>query len=232
MRVDDDQIWIGASMQLGQAGVVAVYLFPVEGDQVFLCCEHPRYPGVAVEGAAVVEGVAGVQNPPVAGVDRDARMPAGMSGQRDVDQAGGNGGEFCGRREPTPRLAEWIVLDERRPVRPLGGPIAQAFPPRRRGDGAGHFGGGDVDSGVWEVGEAADVIQVEVGDDDVAYVVTAKPESSNLIRGCLAAVQPGPGGVPDLPYPLCGVGAVLIAEAGVDQYDSVVLGFDEQHVAH
>ena len=90
---------------------------------------------------------------------------------------------------------------------------------------------GDVYLGTREIGDAADVVAVEMGDDDVAHVVTAKAKLLDLIDGGFRRVEHRADQVPRRSHPPGGIVAVLRPEAGVDQYQTVV-GLDEQHVAH
>ncbi len=53
-------------------------------------------------------------------------------------------------------------------VAPLSASVARLLEPRRGGDCAERLGRGDVDLRVREVGQTADVVQVEVRDDEVA----------------------------------------------------------------
>ena len=62
-------------MQFGQAGMIVAGLPVVEGGQPFLGAQRDRHPASAVEGAAVEERVAGLQQPAVPGVHRDRGMP-------------------------------------------------------------------------------------------------------------------------------------------------------------
>ncbi len=83
---------------------------------------------------------------------------------------------------------------------------------------------------VGEVGEAADVVDVEVRRDDVADVVASETELLHLAGGGLVDVERRPQQV-TRGADAGGIGAVLEAEAGVDEHQPVV-GLDEQHVAH
>ena len=63
-------------------------------------------------------------------------------------------------------------------VCPLSASVARLLETRRGGDRAERLGRGDVDLGLREVGQTADVVQVEVRDDDMADIVWRKPSRS------------------------------------------------------
>ena len=80
MRADDEQVWFLPSSEFGDALVVGVNLSAVEGENFFLCAQDEGHLGLTVDGAGVIEGVAAVQYPAVAGVDGDGGVAAGVSG--------------------------------------------------------------------------------------------------------------------------------------------------------
>lgn len=92
------------------------------------------------------------------------------------------------------------------------------------------FGGGDVGLGVGEIGDAADVVDVEVRDHDVADVVAAEAEPFQLTHGGFVMVEYRPDEPPHRPDAPGGVVAVTRAEAAVDE-DQAVLRLRHQHVA-
>ena len=83
--------------------------------------------------------------------------------------------------------------------------------------------------GVWEVGDTADVIGVEVRDHDVANVLAAEAESVELVCRGLARHEHRSGDEADRAHPCWRVGAVVDPEAGVDE-NQAVIGLDEQHM--
>ena len=85
--------------------------------------------------------------------------------------------------------------------------------------------------GVGEIRYAADVVAVEVRDDNMAHVVTAKTEPLDLVDGGFFTVEHRTDDASRRSHPLAGIIAVLRPEAGIDQYPTIV-GLDEQHVAH
>ena len=131
------------------------------------------------------------------GVHRDRGMAAGVTRHGDQDETGVDGVEGLGGAESSPRLASGAVLDEVGAVRPLLSAIANFLASRRGMHRPERFGGGDMDLGVREIGQTADVIEVEVGDDDVPDVVTVESEFLDLVSGGLAAQQPGATEVPE-----------------------------------
>ena len=90
---------------------------------------------------------------------------------------------------------------------------------------------GDVYLSLGEIGYTANVVVVEISDDDVAHVVTAKAKSLNLIDGGFLAVEHRADEASGRSDPPGRVVTVFRSEARVDQHQTV-LGLDEQHVAH
>ena len=84
---------------------------------------------------------------------------------------------------------------------------------------------------VRKIRDAADVIRVEVCDNDVADVLTAEAESLELVGRGLGMDEHRPGDEPHRPDPSWRIGAVVKAEPGVDE-DQAVVGLDQQHVTN
>ena len=84
---------------------------------------------------------------------------------------------------------------------------------------------------VREVRRAADVVGVQVGEDDVANLLAAEAESVELVGSGLGGSKLGSGDEADRSHPPLRVGAVVDSEAGVDE-DQAVVGLHQQHVAH
>ncbi len=101
----------------------------------------------------------------------------------------------------------------------------------RVGDGErrDRFGRGDVKLRVRKVRRAADMVAVQVGQDDVADVLAAVPQSVELVGRRLACLKDRPGEEPDRAHPSFRVGAVVDAVAGVDE-DQTVVGLHHQHM--
>jgi hypothetical protein len=179
----------------------------------------------------VKEGVAAVQYPAVAGVDRHAGVTAGVAGQRDQRDARRYLRELLCRGESAPLLTVRGVLDDLGAVRPQDRAEAEPFTTRRGPQRAERLCGGDVYLGLGKVAYAADMVAVEVRDDDVAHVVAVKAELLDLMYGGLLTFEHRADEVSGRSHPTGGVVAVLRAEAGVDQ-NQTVAGLDQQHVAY
>lgn len=67
-----------------------------------------------------------------------------------------------------------------RAVGPLSASISQSLAERRGVDGTAGFGGGDVEVSLGEVGDPADVVEVEVGEHNVSNVGRAVAELFDL----------------------------------------------------
>jgi len=80
--------------------------------------------------------------------------------------------------------------------------------------------------GVREVGDAADVVGVEVCDHDVANVLAAEAEPVELACRGLGRHEHRSGDEPHRAHPSWWVGAVVDPEAGVDE-NQTILGLDE-----
>jgi|SRR5271166_938801 len=142
-----------------------------------------------VDRAGMIESVAAVQDPALPGIHRDRGVAAGMARHGDRDKAGADCVKGLGGGEPSPRLPAGVVFDEVGAVCPLLAAIADLFLSGGGVHRAERFGRGDVDLGVREVGQTADVVEVEVGDDNVADIVTVEPEPFDLVGDSLAALS-------------------------------------------
>ena len=85
--------------------------------------------------------------------------------------------------------------------------------------------------GLREVRCTADMVGIQVGEHDVPDIVAAEAESVELDRRRLGGLENRSGDEPDRSHPPLRIGAVVDAEAGVDEHQAVV-GFDQQHMAH
>ena len=132
-----------------------------------------------------------MQQPAVSGVNRDAGMAPGVSRQRDHHDARRYLDELLGRSESAPLLTVRGVLDDLGSVGPLDRAKAKLLPTRRCLQRSERLPGSDVDLGIGKIGDAADVVAVEVSNDDVAHVITAKAKLLNLIDGGSAGFRPG-----------------------------------------
>src|SRR3954470_10478399 len=154
---------------------------PVECDRRLECGESARHRRGPVDRPVMKEAVAAVQYPAVADVDRDASVATGVPRQPDQRDARRHLIELLGRRESPPLLAVRSVLDDLGSMRPWGRAEAELLSTRRGPHRAARLHRGDVYLGFGEIGDAADVVAVEMCDDDVAHVVTAKAKPLNLI---------------------------------------------------
>ncbi len=226
MGADDEQVGVCAPVEFCKAGVVVPQHFSIECDKGLHRREGTRDTGATVDGAVVEKRIATVEHPSVAGIDGYACVPAGVASQRDQDYARGDLVKLLGCGETSPLLPSRVVFNDFGLMCPLSGSVARLLEPRRGGDGAEGLGRGDVNLGVREVGQTADVVQVEVRDDDVADIVTREPELLDLVGGGFVVAEDGSEKVAQRSDPPGGFGAVVRAEAGVDQHQAAV-GFAE-----
>ncbi len=156
-----------AAVELDEPSMVLPHHLPVECGGPLECVERTGHRRGPVDRAVVKVGVAAMQHPAVAGVNGHADVAAGMPRQRDQGDARRHLVEFFRRRESPPLLPDGGVLDDLGAVRPQRGPIACASSTGRDARRSEPLGRGDVYLGVGEIGDAADVVAIEVGDDDV-----------------------------------------------------------------
>lgn len=223
---EQGQIRFRASPHGREAGVVLAYPLSVERGESFQRPQDERRAPSPTDAAGVIEGVTGVQQPPVARVDRYGGVTASVTGQRDQDNPGRYLIQRLHRCEATPRFSRRTMFDDSWTMPPLCGAKPTSLAPGRWVLRTEHLIGGGVNSRVREVGEAADVVGVEVGDDDMPYVVTSETEPFDLTGGCLRRIEYGPHDVPYRTYPALGVGDVAETIAGVDE-DQAVVGLDK-----
>jgi hypothetical protein len=88
-----------------------------------------------------------------------------------------------------------------------------------------------VNARARKIRDAADVIRVEVCDNDVADVLTAEAELFELVGRGLGRDEHRPGDEPHRPDPSWRIGAVVKAKPGVDE-DQAVVGLDQQHMTN
>ena len=91
-----------------------------------------------------------------------------------------------------------------------------------------HFGAGGVDLRVGKVGDAADVVHVEMRDDDVADVVAGEPEPLDLAQRRFVVVEHRLEEVARGPD--AGVVVTVVRPVSRVDENQAVVGLDEQHV--
>ena len=159
---------------------------PLEGPQ------RRRTPPRTLEVTAVEVGVAGVEQPPATGASYgDTGVAATVTVERDHDDVVP---DRLGGREAEPLVAAGAVLDPVRAVPPLGLEVPRAVA-ERGVEGGVQLGPVDVDAGVREVREAAGVVEVEVGDDDVAHVGGVEPQAASCEWAVSEGSSRGPNSV-------------------------------------
>lgn len=87
-----------------------------------------------------------------------------------------------------------------------------------------------MDLGVREIGDAADVVDVEVRDDDVADVLAPEAEPFDLSDRRFLVVEERPEEAAGRAYAMCRIVAVIQSVSAVDEKQAVVR-LDEQHMA-
>ncbi len=135
--------------------------------------------------------VAAVQQPIVVAPYSDTGVTERVPGQRDQQDLGVAVRQHPDTFEPEPVVAAELVRDPPRPVRPVrfADRVAHALAHRW----ALHrfvFTGPQVDLGRREVRQAAGVVEVEVGHDDVLDIRRIEAERAHLRDRCLAQLEP------------------------------------------
>ncbi len=122
------------------------------------------------------------------------------------------------------------MRDDARVVTPMRGPVAlvgtQAAPLLDRVG----LRGEQMDPGMGEVGDAAGVVEVAMGEDHIAHLGRVAAERTDPAHGGAGRVQVREEHMADRAQ--AGRGAHIVeAEAGVDQ-DQALLDLEQQHMAH
>jgi hypothetical protein len=76
---NDDEGGVGTPVEFGESGVIVPDFFHVVSEQYLSCAQDGGHAAMAIEGAAVVEGVADVQKPSVASINGYGCVPAGVT---------------------------------------------------------------------------------------------------------------------------------------------------------
>ena len=118
----------------------------------------------------MVESVPAMQNPVLARINGNRGVPPRVAGHWHQNNAVSNDIERFGSGKTAPRLAAWRVLHQCGSVGPLHASVAHALAQRRRVHRAARLGRGDMHERVGKVGNATDVVEIEVGQHDVAHI--------------------------------------------------------------
>ena len=161
--------------------------------------------------------------------DGHARVSEGVAGERDQQDLGVARGQGLDAVEPEPLLARDLVLDPAGSMSPVGRDVALAFAPTRVHRRL-QLAPEQVDFGLGEVGQAAGMVEVEVGGDHMAHVVRIKAALTDLgDRGLTGAGARTDERVEERAE-LARIARIVEAEACVDQ-DQTVRALDQQAVA-
>ena len=126
-----------------------------------------------------------MQDPPVAVADRDRAVACRVAEQRDEHDLGVGAREHAHALEAKPAVAVDGVLDPARAVADVRGRVAGSVA-EVRVHGGGPFRREHVHLGAGEVRQSAGVVDVEMGDRDVADVAGVEAEAADLLQRRLA----------------------------------------------
>lgn len=124
MGADDVELRLPLGVELGEATVVVAHLGVVERDGSLLDIQDGGHAGPAIEGAVVVEGIPGVEDPAVTCLDRDRRVAASVAWHWDEHYTRVDLGQLLGCGEASPRLPCGLVRDQLGAMGELGGVVA------------------------------------------------------------------------------------------------------------
>ena len=180
------------TLQLAQHTLVSEPLAAIHLHKGLIGSQSRRAVGTLHVHLAPVEvGVAGVQDPACAGVDRHPRMAPGVPGQLDHQDFGRKSLERPHGLEAEPGLPACgvgpPVANRVELRRAIAAPRDEAPPPslRRLALARQH-----VDRGLREVLDTVGVVEVEMGEDDVAHVAGGEAPRLQLEQGCVLDAKP------------------------------------------
>jgi hypothetical protein len=195
--------------------------------------EARRAGGLGVHLAPVEIGVARIEQPPVGRVDGHARMAGGMARQGDHEDLGRQSGQAAHRVEPEPALAAPVVEAPVAHLVPLLGTIAP--PPDEAVAALRGFRLRlqHVHGGLGEILQAARMVEIQMGQHDVAHVPGREAPGRHLRQGGVAVLEPDPVHVDEeraqAPVRVLHVPG---AEAGIHQDEAARVRLHQQAVAH
>lgn len=100
MGADDEQVRVVLRLQGADALLIPLDPGVVGGHHALECAGGQGHRRVALDGAAVVEGVPAVQDPPLAGVHGHGGVAERVSGERDEHEPVGDAGQGGDTVEP------------------------------------------------------------------------------------------------------------------------------------
>ena len=185
-----------ALLQFAQALLVPEPDLAIDLHQLLVGAQHRRAMVAARVHFAVVEiGVAGMQLPAVRAVYRDPGMADRVPGERHHQDFRRQSGQIAHAFEPEPALARGAIAAPFDGIVPLSRPVAVAIE-RRQAQGRGaQFGIHHMHGRVREILDAAGMVEIEMGQDDVAHIVGPQPETLDLPARGLPGIKLHPVGV-------------------------------------
>lgn len=208
---------------------------PVVLEDVRVELEKKGAPGIfRFQLRVVEESVTRMEEPAGAVFDGNAAVATGVTREGHEEDFGIEAGNWADGVEAQPPLIRIDLVEApSRLVAELARAIALMFNPLLRMQGGFVFGLKHVDRGTWEIGEAARLIEIEVGEDDIADVLGFESQKLELPDHRLVDVKLGlPPRLPEgAGKRLHRLGDVMGAESGIDEDDSG-RGFDGEAVAN
>ena len=174
--------------------------------------------------------IAGVQKPSRLVANGDAAVAVSVTGQGDQEEIPVEFIERLGPLDSHPARARFVVQDPVGFMLPLCWQVPPPFHPALWISGGAEFGAVDVHAGLRKVGEPSGVIEVEVGQNDVADLLRFTSEGLDLSCQPFPLEKTGTGEEHEAATePADRVDEVLFSEGGVDQNETSWM-FDEKAV--
>ena len=172
--------------------------------------------------------VSALKEPAAIGANGDPTMPAGVTGERDQVDLGTDYRANPDGLKAKPVAVHGLVKDPSRGMGPVP-PVTAAFD-----DATGLvcsliLDPMDVNGRLGKIPQPAGVVEVEVGQDDMAQITGRVAESLDLAQGGLVLIARGAHQAEEEAHKRGGIGIVQAAKAGVHQGEPLV-GLDEQAV--
>jgi hypothetical protein len=178
---------------------------------------------VAMHLVSVEIGVAGMKQPSVPLAHGDAAMATGVARQRNEQDVVTDTFEGSHGWEAEPLFPLFLIDGPARLVGPLVAMVAALFHDSPGPDDGSVLVGENVDDGIWKVGQAPGMIDVQMGRNDVPDILALESQPLQLSHSRLLGIEDRPdhmtkGGVQTFGW----VRDVFQSQAGIDEHDAII----------